>query len=215
MDPAGTAAFAARLWTTGAAAAARTRAAPQTKGLDLRSIKCTIARANIEGKPGSGALPRAWPLPRLTPDRSRDQSYTMWRGTLALIAALLLVAPSFARAQGYSDLDKQDPNEYDDQDSQLLNMVSYVLRPIGFTLEWGVARPLHYLATQSPLAPVLGANTDSDSDRLPPVTQLPLPDDIEESSTTHHDTVISSPYQAPVSSATPGLSAGSNQPALH
>jgi hypothetical protein len=139
----------------------------------------------------------------------------MWRATLALVAALLLVAPSFARAQGYSDLDKQDATEYDDQDSQLLNMVSYVLRPIGFTLEWGVARPLHYLATKSPLAPVLGANTDSDSDRLPPVTQLPLPDDIEESSTTHHDTVISSPYQAPVSSATPGLSAGSNQPVLH
>ena len=138
----------------------------------------------------------------------------MWRATFALVAALLLVAPSFARAQGYSDLDKQDPTEYDDQDSQLLNMVSYVLRPIGFTLEWGIARPLHYLATKSPAAPVLGANTDSDSDRLPPVTELPLPDDIQEN-TTHHETVIRSPYQAPVSSATPGQSAGSNQPVLH
>jgi hypothetical protein len=138
----------------------------------------------------------------------------MWRATFVLGAALLLVAPCLARAQGYSDLDKQDSTEYDDQDSQLLNMVSYVLRPIGFTLEWGVARPLHYLANKSPLAPVLGANTDSDSDRLPPVTELPLPDDIQEN-TTHHDTVIRSPYQAPVSSATPAQSAGSNQPVLH
>lgn len=139
----------------------------------------------------------------------------MWRATFVLSAALLLVAPSFARAQGYSDMDKQDPTEYDDQDSQLLNMVSYVLRPIGFTLEWGVARPLHYLATKSPLAPVLGANTDADRDRLPPVTELPLPDDIEENTTTHHDTVIKSPSQYPVSSATPAPSAGSNQPVLH
>ena len=138
----------------------------------------------------------------------------MWRATFVLSAALLLVAPSLARAQGYSDLDKQDPAEYDDQDSQLLNLASYVLRPIGFTLEWGVARPLHYLATQSPVAPVLGANTDSERDRLPPITDLPLPDDIQEN-TTHHDTVIRSPYQAPVSSATPAQSVGSNQPVLH
>jgi len=138
----------------------------------------------------------------------------MWRATFALGAALLLVAPSFAHSQGYSDLDKQDPTEYDDQDSQLLNMVSYVLRPIGFTLEWGIARPLHYLATKSPAAPVLGANTDSDSDRLPPITELPLPDDIPEN-TTHHETVIRSPYQAPVSSATPAPAARSNQPILH
>src|SRR5215831_7460641 len=138
----------------------------------------------------------------------------MWRATFALGAALLLVAPSFAHSQGYSDLDKQDPTEYDDQDSQLLNLVSYVLRPVGFTLEWGIARPLHYLATKSAIAPVLGANTDSDSERLPPITELPLPDDIQES-TTHHDTVIKSPFQAPVSSATPAQSSGSGQPVLH
>jgi hypothetical protein len=138
----------------------------------------------------------------------------MWRATFALVVALLLVAPSFARAQA-SDLDRQDATEYDDQDSQVLNMVSYALRPIGFTLEWGIARPLHYLATKSPLAPVLGANTDSDNDRLPPVTELPLPDDIEESTTTHHDTVIKSPFQAPISSATPAQSTGSHQPVLH
>ena len=214
MAPVAAAAVAARLWTVGTAAAARPSAAAHTKTLDVRSIKSTIAPANLQGKPPTDAAASAR-VARLTADRSRDQSYTMWRAKLALVAALLLIAPSFARAQGYSDLDRQDPTEYDDQDSQLLNIVSYVLRPIGFTLEWGLARPLHYLATQSPVAPVLGANTDSESERLPPVTELPLPDDIQENTSTHHDTVIKSPYQAPVSSATPAQSAGSNQPVLH
>jgi hypothetical protein len=141
----------------------------------------------------------------------------MWRASLAFCAALVLVAPSFAHAQ-YSDLDRQDPTEYNDEDSQILNVVSYGLRPIGYVLEWGVARPLHYLATKSAIAPVMGANTDADSDKLPPITELPLPDDIQEN-TTHHDTVIRSPYQAPVSSTTPAQSApsssGSKQPVLH
>jgi|SRR5579885_624163 hypothetical protein len=142
----------------------------------------------------------------------------MRRALLALAAALLFLAPSLAHAQ-YSDLDRQDPTEYTDQDSQLLNLVSYGLRPVGYILEWGVARPLHYLATKSPVAPVLGANTDSDSDRLPPITDIPLPDDIQETTNApHHETVIRSPYQAPVSSSTPAQSMrapGSNQPVLH
>lgn len=141
----------------------------------------------------------------------------MWRATFAFCAALILAAPAFGHAQ-YSDMDRQDPTEYNDQDSQFLNIVGYALRPVGYILEWGVARPLHYLATKSPAAPVLGANTDSDSDRLPPVTELPLPDDIQEP-TGHHETLIKSPYQAPVSSTTPAQTApkssGSSQPILH
>ena len=117
-------------------------------------------------------------------------------------------------------MDRQNPTEYDDQDSQFLNIVGYGLRPLGFMLEWGVARPLHYLAARSPVAPVLGANTDSDSDRLPPITELPLPDDIKETPVAlKQETVITSPFQAPVSSTTPAQSAakssGSNQPVLH
>ena len=137
----------------------------------------------------------------------------MWRATFALCAALLLGAPTLARAQ-YSDMDRQDSTEYSDDDSQLLNLASYALRPVGYLLEWGVARPLHYLAAKSPAAPVLGASTDADSDRLPPVTELPLPDEIQET-TTHHDTVIRSPFQAPVSSSTPAQSSGTSQPVLH
>ncbi len=116
-------------------------------------------------------------------------------------------------------MDRQDPTEYTDDDSQLLNVASYAMRPVGYLLEWTVARPLHYLANKSPAAPVLGANTDSESDRLPPITELPLPDEIQEKPTAHQETVIKSPFQAPASSAAPAQSAptgsGSNQPVLH
>ncbi len=143
----------------------------------------------------------------------------MRRVIFSLVAALLLVAPSFVHAQ-YSEMDRQDPTEYDDQDSQLLNIVSYGLRPIGYMLEWGVSRPLHYLANKSPVAPVLGANTDAEKDRLPPITELPLPDDIQETTKpVRQETVIRSPFQAPVSSTTPSQSAakgsGASQPVLH
>src|SRR5262249_53949820 len=47
VAPVGTAASAARLWTIGATAAARTSAAAHTKILDLRSIKGRIAPVNI------------------------------------------------------------------------------------------------------------------------------------------------------------------------
>ena len=136
----------------------------------------------------------------------------MWRATLALGAALALVAPSLAHAQ-FSTLDRQDPTEYNDQDSQLLNIVSYGLRPIGYMLEWGVARPLHYLATSSAVAPVLGANTDEESEKLPPVTELPLPDDIQES-TEHKETLIKR-YEAPAASSSPASLPAGSQPVLH
>ena len=44
--------------------------------------------------------------------------------------------------------DRQNPNEYTDEDSQPLRMLSYLVAPVGFLLEWGVARPLHYVATE-------------------------------------------------------------------
>lgn len=136
-------------------------------------------------------------------------------------AALILCAPSFAHAQ-YSDLDKQSPKEYTDDDSQPLKLLSYVVAPIGFALEWGIARPLHYLATDTFLAPVLGANTDNEKVSVPPIAELPPPDEMTDSSgATHHDVVIV-PLQplAPVTpiapqTAAPAAAAPSGQPALH
>lgn len=70
------------------------------------------------------------------------------------------------------------PYEYQDvEDGQLLKFGSYVLTPIGMGLEWGLTRPLHYLATQTPLAPVLSGDKEhyqfgqnDNANRLPPET---------------------------------------------
>jgi hypothetical protein len=43
---------------------------------------------------------------------------------------------------------------------QLLKLVSYVLAPIGYALEWTVTRPMHNLATKSSLAPALSGDTE-------------------------------------------------------
>ncbi len=112
----------------------------------------------------------------------------MRRAILVLGAALILCAPSYAHAQ-YSGMDKQNPNEYSDEDSQPLKLMSYVLAPIGFALEWGIVRPLHYLSTDTFLAPILGANTDNDKMTVEPVAELPPPDVITDS-TGHEDVTI-------------------------
>lgn len=136
-------------------------------------------------------------------------------------AALILCAPSFAHAQ-YSDLDRQNPNQYTDDDSQPLKLLSYVLAPIGFALEWGVARPLHYLATDTFLAPVLGANTDNDKLTVAPIAELPPPDQITDSSgTAHHDFVVVPLQPLPAAtpaapqSAAPAPVPSPGQPVLH
>jgi hypothetical protein len=85
--------------------------------------------------------------------------------------------PAISHAQ-YDDEDLQHPNQYNDvEDGQLLKLFSYVLNPVGMGLEWGVARPLHYLATQTPLAPVLSGDTqptffgqNNNASYLPPGT---------------------------------------------
>lgn len=97
---------------------------------------------------------------------------------LALIATL--AAPALARAQWSGDVqqDRLNPYEYQDvDDGQLLKFASYVLTPIGMGLEWGVTRPLNYLATQTPLAPVLSGDKDyyqfgqnDNANLLPPET---------------------------------------------
>jgi len=75
--------------------------------------------------------------------------------------ALAMAVPTISHAQQGPYNDKQNPNEYTDtEDSQLLKLVSYVLAPIGYALEWTVTRPLHNLATKSSLAPALSGDTE-------------------------------------------------------
>ena len=74
---------------------------------------------------------------------------------------LFLSAPRISRAQYSSSSDEGTPGEYHDvDDGQLLKMVSYALAPVGYMLEWTVTRPLHYAATDTPLAPVLSGDTE-------------------------------------------------------
>jgi hypothetical protein len=89
---------------------------------------------------------------------------------LGVACALGLSTPAYAQ---YLEDDRDEPKPYTDDDSQLLKGASYVLAPVGFVLEWTIARPLYYLATHSPLAPVLGANReDSFLDSPLPIAEL-------------------------------------------
>ncbi len=97
----------------------------------------------------------------------------MRRAIFCLCAALILGVPKLAAAQ-YTDTDRQNPTEYTDEDSQPLRMVAYFIAPIGFALEWGVARPLHYLATQTFLAPAMNAETRAPTFRPPAIAEIPL-----------------------------------------
>lgn len=120
--------------------------------------------------------------------------------TIGLLAtALLLSSPAFAHAQ-YSD-ERQNPKEYTQEDSNPLKFISYVLSPIGFALEWTVARPLHYLTTDTALAPAFQpADDDMEGNAIAeagtqraPIAQLPPPDRFpseREELTPHEETVI-------------------------
>jgi hypothetical protein len=119
----------------------------------------------------------------------------MKRTAAILFAGLLAFAPALAIAQDYP-MDSQHPKEYTDEDSQPLKLASYVLAPVGFVLEWTVARPLHYLANESPLAPMLGANTESEGLSPPNVKPLPPPDVITESSEHIETTIVPAPESA-------------------
>ncbi len=102
---------------------------------------------------------------------------------LALSVALLTILPAVAHAQYVSDMDEANPYEYRDvDDGQLLKLAAYLLTPFGMGLEWGVTRPLHYVATQTSMAPLLSGDKDTytfgqnnNSDLVPPGTFDPQP----------------------------------------
>lgn len=147
----------------------------------------------------------------------------MRRVAIILAAALWLAFPTISRAQ-YNDNDRQDPKEYHDEDSQPLAIVADLLYPLGYGLEWLVARPFHYLATDSPVAPVFRPVGGNDTSPPPPVPIIP--DNTMESgssdtapqdwSPTHKPVTTNATVikrVAPSTSEAPPVS--SSQPALH
>ena|SRR5690349_19610571 len=74
---------------------------------------------------------------------------------------LILAGPAISHALN-DDLEQPNSKQYRDvEDAQALKGVSYILTPVGMLLEWGVARPLHYLATKTFMAPVLSGDKGS------------------------------------------------------
>ncbi len=64
-----------------------------------------------------------------------------------VVAAVWLVGmPVGARAH----------DAYDDSESHPLRLVAYAVYPIGFTLEWLVMRPLHFMVSHPQAEPVFG-----------------------------------------------------------
>jgi len=90
-----------------------------------------------------------------------------------MVLAIAMPAMAFAQQGPYGD--KQNPSEYTDtEDGQLLKVVSYILSPLGYALEWTVTRPLHHLATQTSLAPVLSGDTEHSEIYNPGPTAEPI-----------------------------------------
>jgi hypothetical protein len=147
----------------------------------------------------------------------------MRRVAIIFCATLLVALPTVSRAQ-YNDTDRQHPKDYNDEDSQPLAIVADILYPIGYGAEWLVARPMHWLANDSPAAPMYRPVGGRDNSPPPPVPIIPDNTMDETASTTPQDW---SPTRAPVTtnatvirpSAPPAPPAmappSSSQPALH
>jgi hypothetical protein len=143
----------------------------------------------------------------------------MRRAAIIFCAALWIALPTISRAQ-YNDTDRQNPKEYHDEDSQPLAIVADLLYPVGFAAEWMLARPMHYLASESPAAPIfrpVGGN-----DMTPPAPIPVIPDNTVESAASSTTPQDWSPTRMPVTmnateikSASPSSAAPpSNQPAV-
>jgi hypothetical protein len=136
-------------------------------------------------------------------------------------AALLVGLPTISHAQ-YNDNDQQDPKEYHDEDSQALSLVADVLYPIGYGLEWLVARPAHWFTNDSAASPVYRPVGGNDMSPPPPVPIIP--DNTMDQTTTSSTPQDWSPSRKPLTTnatvirpvAPPEASPPStSQPALH
>jgi hypothetical protein len=70
---------------------------------------------------------------------------------LMMVSVLSLAAPA---ARAYAEADELD--QYEDAFSNPLRLAYYVAHPIGFTVEWLIMRPFHYLISRPYLDNVFG-----------------------------------------------------------
>ena len=99
----------------------------------------------------------------------------MRRLAFCLLVAFALAMPAIASAQRGPYNDKRNPDEYTDaEDGQPLKFFSYFIAPIGYAFEWGVMRPMHYLATKTALAPVMSGDTERSEIYNPGPTVEPI-----------------------------------------
>ena len=125
-----------------------------------------------------------------------DKVYPMKRAAICLLMLLALTLPRLAHAQDFDD--EYGPPPYNDvDDGQMLRVAGYILAPFGYALEWGLTRPMHAAATNTPLKPVLSGDTDmkyfgetSNADLLPSGTFAPFempanPNAIESDAASH------------------------------
>jgi hypothetical protein len=107
----------------------------------------------------------------------------MKRLLIGLAVMTMLGVPMLAHAQDEDmEYDTEGPPPYNDvEDGQLLKIASYIAMPVGWALEHGVTRPLHYLATDTAAAPILSGDTDrkffgesANANLLPPDTFRPF-----------------------------------------
>src|SRR5579875_1979420 len=80
---------------------------------------------------------------------------------VVLITALAVTSCAVAQAQD-SGAEMPNPNQYTQEDSHPVRGIGYLLSPIGVALEYTIARPLHYLATNTFLQPILDPARESD-----------------------------------------------------
>lgn len=67
----------------------------------------------------------------------------------ALALALLLGLAVVARPAAAHDA-------YDDSESHPLRVAAYVAHPVGWALEWLIARPLHFVVSEPQMEPIFG-----------------------------------------------------------
>ncbi len=157
----------------------------------------------------------------LTDGRQSRKVVTMRIAAIIFCAALWIGLPTISHAQ-YNDNDQQNPKEYHDEDSQPLALAADLLYPIGYGLEWLVSRPMHWIANDSPAAPVYRPIGGNDMSPPPPVPIIPdntmdqttvstTPQDWSPTHTTVTTTATTVKQVVPVASPPPS----STQPALH